>query len=353
MTKKRKNLCIAGVFCALMLITLSLVVIPQNAFASSVNSPYADYFGGGEGTATNPYLIRTEEQLNNIRRTAKYEGSIGDYAINYHFKLTNNISLVSTWDPIPYRFLGTFDGNNYSINNLVIYISPSNYAFGLFASIGSTGKVINLNISNLNIFTTVQTNNSSYVGAIAGFNYGTITNCNIYSGIIDVKYYYTYVGGLVGINASGQIAQCSNNASISGAGSIGGIAGSNSISASSNSGIGKIDYCINSGTISYYYVTKSGSAGGIAGLNNNNATVKYCTNTGKIRYASESSSDKEIAPCMGQIIGWLRNGQQSTNTCSGSTDYSNLKRVGGFLGIGATNQARYCSTGAVGLDGEK
>lgn len=116
---------------------------------------------------------------------------------------------------------------------------------------------------------------------------------------------------------------------------------------------GTVDYCSNRADIRYSYNTDNGSVGGIVGKNQFTAEVTNCTNNGKIKYESASSNDTAIAPHMGQIIGWLVDGVQRSNACEGSTDYSNLKAsVGGFLGIGAKNQKRYCTTGEVGRTGE-
>lgn len=67
---------------------------------------------------------------------------------------------------------------------------------------------------------------------------------------------------------------------------------------------------------------------------------------------SNKSKDKSIAPCMGQIVGWLEDGTQTDNIYEGKTECSNLQKVGGFLGIGTTDQKRYCSNGAVGRTGK-
>ena len=75
-------------------------------------------------------------------------------------------------------------------------------------------------------------------------------------------------------------------------------------------------------------------------------------NIGKVLYGSEKIADKAIAPCMGQVIGWLVSGAESGNNASGTLDTGTLYKVGAVLGIGGTNQARYCSNGIIGREGE-
>ena len=182
------------------------------------------------------------------------------------------------------------------------------------------------------------------VGAVAGYNYyGHIINSDVNSGEIRVYTYNAWIGGIVGFNCSGDVQYSYNRGvEIVGYGILGGVVGLNSM--------GGIVYdCWNQADINYYYNTDNGSVGGIVGKNLFTSEVTKCVNEGKITYKSTSSDNTSIAPHMGQIIGWMVNGVQSDNVCAGDTDYSKLKTsVGGFLGIGAKNQRKYCSTGEVG-----
>src|SRR5262249_50401209 len=93
--------------------------------------------------------------------------------------------------PIP-NFTGLFDGQGQTIANLTIASTAPNV--GLFSSIGSTGAVRNLNLTDV----AVSALNSQFVGALAGTNAGTISNISA-TGIVQVGSGST-AGGLVGQN---------------------------------------------------------------------------------------------------------------------------------------------------------
>src|SRR5699024_619962 len=85
----------------------------------SMYGVFAMDFAGGSGTAADPYLIETAEQLDKVR----------DYRTS-HFKLMADIDLGVApynqgegWEPIGMNgqpFGGTFDGDNKTISNLKI-----------------------------------------------------------------------------------------------------------------------------------------------------------------------------------------------------------------------------------------
>lgn len=320
------------------------------ALFSSTTISLDGYFSGGSGSVGEPYLITNERELNNIRKATKtsYEYDSSYEVISYSFKLMNSITLSTSWTPIEYKFRGDFDGNYNTISGLNFSASTSGKNYGFFQTV-DYGTVKNLYFANVNI--SGSTNNNAdviIVGAVAGTNnYGNIENCDVKSGKIGVYTYNAWIGGVVGFNCSGKVKDSDNlGAIILGYGILGGVAGINSMG-------GTVDYCSNRADIRYSYNTDNGSVGGIVGKNQFTAEVTNCTNNGKIKYESASSNDTAIAPHMGQIIGWMVDGIKSNNICNGSTDYSNLKAsVGGFLGIGAKNQKRYCTTGEVGRTGE-
>ncbi|MDO5114780.1 MAG: MBG domain-containing protein [Synergistaceae bacterium] len=142
-----------------------------------------------------------------------------------------------------------------------------------------------------------------YVGGVAGWNQGTISNCTSLGRVSDsVTGVTKYVGGVVGYNDYGTISNCANSASVSSTGgTAGGVAGYNeggAISNSANSGgvsdgesaggvagdnfYGTISNSANSGGVS-----GSDYAGGVAGYNFI-GTILNCANSGGVsggRYA--------------------------------------------------------------------
>lgn len=122
-------------------------------------------------------------------------------------KLMADISLEAiSWTPVgyydydaeaEYYYAGTFDGGGHTISNLFIN-QYYNIDSGLFGDIATDGVVKNLTLSDVKIISV-----SEYIGGIAGYNYGTIENCNVsgsISGTLDV-------GGIVGANY-GTITAC-------------------------------------------------------------------------------------------------------------------------------------------------
>ena len=124
-------------------------------------------------------------------------------------------------------FTGTFDGNNHIIKGLRMEMNtvPKGTTvryFGFFAN--NSGTIKNITFDDVSIKCVENTTNNKYIGTICGYNTGTIENCHVLDGSMDVYSYYvqdvypyTYEGGVAGLNnSSGSIDKCSNNAVISG-----------------------------------------------------------------------------------------------------------------------------------------
>lgn len=161
------------------------------------------------------------------------------------------------------QFQGVFDGAGYTISG----IDQTSKVAGLFAYVGPSGVVKNVNMKNFN-FTNVNG------ASIAIFNKGTIENC--YSeGNIQGK---SQIVGLVYRNC-GTIDNCGNGSLISmeRQGDCGGIA-------AISSGIIKNCYnkgnIINTATDHFYIADYDQGAGGIVGKNY--GTVENCYNIGNM-----------------------------------------------------------------------
>lgn len=337
MTKqiKRKLYLICSI---IMAVAVILGVAPQFAFASSTEDPYAKYFSGGDGSASNPYLITDYEQLENIKHTYDYDYDEGGIYCTYKsFKLVNDITITSDWVPIDGEFYGTLDGNGKTIHNLNLILGSGSKC-GLFAD--NAGTIKNLSFKNASI-TNSEKEKSANFGIVAGINNGTISNCTVYSSCkINVDSCNANVGGIAGASYYGGIYGCINYANITGQGNIGGIVGYSFGTHSYN--------CKNWGTITYMYYRQNGCAAGIIGKAENNTYIELCTNYGSIVYGSPMKvGDNSIKPCMAQIVGWAVSA--TCDSCAFSankTNYDNLYK-GLFI-----NQKEYCSEGEVGRKGK-
>jgi hypothetical protein len=267
--------------------------------------PKEPIVGKGSGTLTDPFIINSAQELQNINQN-----------LTAHYKLGADINMSGiTFTPIGFvdlaieehsnieteyadkKFTGTFNGNGKILSNLTINY-PNNYLIGLFSY--NDGNIYNLTLSDANI------NGYFEVGAIAGYNSGNINNVTV-SGRINATQYppwsYSRLGGITGWNkTNGTITLTTNNATITGTGDdVGGISGitSGNVSFSKNSGIitgryhvggisgynsspavgviGAISSCYNTGTIS-----GNGSVGGITGSSAHESTISNTYNLGTI-----------------------------------------------------------------------
>ncbi len=177
-------------------------------------------YGGGSGTAEDPYLIKTAEQMNTIGANPS------DW--DKHFKQMENIDLRSftaatfniigkwtAWGAIENQsFSGVFDGNGKTISNLS-YTSSTRNGVALFTYV--RGRIENLGLVNPRVVA-----QGSNVASLVGYlDEGRITNC--YAKDIDV-FGGIYVGGLVGTN-DGTIASCYTSGRVWGDAYAGGLTG--------------------------------------------------------------------------------------------------------------------------------
>jgi len=162
-------------------------------------------YGGGSGTAEDPYLIHTAEQMNTIGAEPN------DW--DKHFKLAADIDLKdfggSSFNLIgsdSQPFKGVFNGNGHTISNLTYVITGDeneadpNYirSFGLFRYVSDPNAVIkDLRLVNPDLRPASTCQKRVFnVGALAGsLNSGFISNCYLESGHVLGE---SGVGGLVG-----------------------------------------------------------------------------------------------------------------------------------------------------------
>ncbi len=245
------------------------------AFSSSSR---AAGYGGGTGTAEDPYQIWTPQQMNNIGTNPN------DW--DDHFILMADLNM-SIYTGTAYniigntttKFIGTFNGNGHQISYLTYTTSsPVDYV-GLFGCINGA-VILNLRLENVAI-----SSQGNYVASLAGLNeYGTITACSAAGTVTGTSW---YVGGLVGYNNAGIITACCAGVSVSGLSSVGGLTGVNeagTITAGCTTGsvagqwyVGGLVGYNDAGTIAACYaasaVTGLGSVGGLSGDNYNNGIV--------------------------------------------------------------------------------
>ena len=176
-------------------------------------------FEAGNGTETDPYIIATAAQLDEVRNfpSACFELSKDIDLSSY---LNSN---SSGWTPIK-DFAGKFDGKKHTIKGLWISLSSISNV-GLFANIQGYSDNKRASVSNLfvNISKKGITGGSSVGGICGSLSYGNIENCMVTGDISGGS----CVGGVVGLcEVASNISQCASSGNIIATGDqVGGILG--------------------------------------------------------------------------------------------------------------------------------
>lgn len=228
MTAKRMRLLTAGL--AIIALIAALFVINPGlgrSAAAAWDGTAAESFEGGNGDSSDPYIIKTAEQLAFLAKQVNG----GETYHGKYFQLEADLDLSgSEWSPIGTEtvpFSGKFSGNGHVLTN--VKISAAGDYIGLF-----------------------------------GYNTGTITYVGIESGEISGG---NCTGSICGLNA-GTITGCYNNAPVTGKESAGGVCGKNS---------GTVQMSYNTGA-----VTGTLKTGGVCGESADGSTLANCYNTGML-----------------------------------------------------------------------
>ncbi|MHC4532585.1 MAG: GLUG motif-containing protein, partial [Planctomycetota bacterium] len=301
-------------------------------------------YGGGSGTAEDPYLIYTAEQMNTI--------GLHEEDWDKHFKLMADIDLrdytgtdfniigdYRGWsDSKP--FMGVFDGNGKRISNFN-YTSTDRSYIGLFGYVdGFFAEIKDLGLIDPN----VDAGTGGIVGSLAGSaEKGIITNCYVEGCTVSGS---GAVGGLVGENGSvwdifnsTTLTNCSSTGTVSGFQHVGGLVGDNEggtiINCTSSASVGRttllggvtpIGGLVGSsfGTIVDSYATGDVSgndtAGGLVG--ENSGTITNCYATGNVLGSTK----------IGGLVGFLEYEATITNCYSTGRVLGHL-HIGGLVGL--------------------
>ena len=269
------------------------------------------------GSADTVYL-RTAEDLTEFSQNCTLDSWSQGKAVY----LEADIDLTGVdFTPIP-TFGGTFEGQGHTISGL--FLTGSGNVRGLFRYIQPTGAVRDLNVTG----TISPSDRKNTLGGLVGENQGAITNCS-FSGTVSGA---DSIGGIAGINeAQGQIINCTFSGSVTGEHYVGGIAGQN---------YGSIIQCENSGSINTTEVDAElnldnlnqeqlnaaenvpvcTDIGGITGFSS--GILQSCVNTGAVGYAHVGYN---IGGIVGRQSGYL-------NGCANSGTILGRKDVGGIAG---------------------
>lgn len=227
-------------------LSISIVLLAGTVWAGSYN--------GGSGTEAKPYKISSAGNWQELMNTSS------DW--DKHFVLTQNLFFLMGADLVPVgnnnkQFSGVVDGQGYSFIGANIEQPESDYV-GLFGYIGDGGQIKNLGVN-------IKVNGKTYVGGLAGFNQGTLTDCFATGSVNGTG---TRVGGLVGYNYDGILTDCYATSSVAGTVDVGGLVGLNG---------GSLISCYATGSVS----GTEKIVGGLVGFNSH-ALLTTCYATGSV-----------------------------------------------------------------------
>lgn len=176
-------------------------------------------FDGGDGDDT-PYEISTVQQLQCVEE---------DHQADYVVVDDIDASETASWndgrgfEPIGGNYEagepvleGRFDGAGHTVSNLTINRSDTDYV-ALFSATAPGAEVVDVEVAD------AEVEGSTFVGAVVGFNEGTV-NGSSSSGTVRGN---DVVGGLVGTNDRDPLSKSHSSAQVSGVRDVGGLAGQN------------------------------------------------------------------------------------------------------------------------------
>lgn len=229
------------------------------------------------------------------------------------------IGIVSSTTPGA-AFTGKLDGSGHTISNLHIEVgvgahNVTGLEVGLFADLGSTAVVSNLNLNSIYVARSPDNWDPVSIvetGTLAGTNAGTIKNVSV-SGTVSSGFGSLQdVGGLVGFN-TGVISYSFSSASVQSSGSnfvqVGGLVAINN---------GQISQSASTGAVVSASLLCNGCwGGGLVGLNNSPGTISQSYSHGSIS-ASEGSYGALVGGNASNIsesyaTGWVSVSSPDTN----------------------------------------
>ena len=284
-------------------------------------------FGGGSGTAEDPYLISAPAHLEHLAAMTNYGVDFTGVEFLQTADLDLRGSAQSPWTPIgteDYPFRGSYNGNCHTVSGL--YVSGQ----GL-EPVGLFGVAEGATIACIDI--AASTFSGGTVGAVAGkvLRSGVVDCCTGEDVTVTVTAEQGSGGGIIGLvldseSSSGSFSQigfCSNKASVTGQaydGRIGGILGrasggtqvvacrSNGTVSCSSKDITYLEAGGIAGTMSRGYLIQCavtgdvtcgdrGSSGGILG-SGSAVTISSCFATGAVASHSGGHGSAGIASCL-------------------------------------------------------
>ncbi len=288
-------------------------------------------FDGGDGSSSNPYLIRTATSLANIKFMDNYP--------NAYYLQTATINMSAEYSVNPLKdttFKGVYNGNKKFIS--VQYETNGQHLGGLFDINQGT-------IKNTYVFIHLlkSTSTKAVVGGLVAVNEGILADCKALITATNTdqivataqKESGCAIGGFAGINeSSGKIRNCWATLKINGKINIGGIAGINK---------GQITKCTYNETLTMEitaatYVFGYNSVGFIAGRNTSTGTI-----SGSTIYSAHivAGTIGFLMGAIGKVAGVYENTSGVAIDNRYNTTNCSIERSSSFISINSTGATDY------------
>lgn len=221
-------------------------------------------------SATNPYLVADENDLEALACLVNTHTRNGGY-----YKQTGPITMTKEHTPIGSYdgttcewFIGTYDGNYYTIRGLYIN-KPTTYYVGLFGQVMNQCCIKNIRVVDCDI------TGLDYTGGIVG-NLGNASmyDCGV-SGSIKQPLGGTtigYIGGIAGRMSSGTMQNCFSDATVTGRSLVGSVIGclegyptisNNYHTATTTGAVGSFNATVGTDQAGFEVVTKISAGNGV------------------------------------------------------------------------------------------
>lgn len=208
--KKKMIIIVTALFLAAAVLVVLRIWTVNQKFSDTWENYTASSFAQGTGTAEDPYVIKTAEELAYLAKSV----NSGESTEGKWYTLGSDINLSGhVWKPIGTGndFEGTFNGLGRAIKGLNIETRKNVYNYGLFGSL--KGEVYNLEITGANVNVSYLSNRKLWqkgnvinVGILAGKCTGTIAYVDV-NGKILTENVGTLNVGMLGADVTDSFAK--------------------------------------------------------------------------------------------------------------------------------------------------
>ncbi len=310
---------------AISVYVVGIVVI---SILSGMQTMYAEgkdgFFGGGDGTTGDPYVIEDVWDLQNM---------IDD--LDAHYVLAGDIdaSVTAGWNsgagftPVGSSvtgFTGNLDGRDHNISKLFIGRRGTSEV-GLIGYLGVGGKVTDIRLERSDV-----TGRNDVGGLVGHCQQGTVSG-SYYDG--KSTGLGMYVGGLVGINEEGDVLDSYSTGSVSGSSFyVGGLVGASTGTVARCNSTAKVigGGYMNGGLIGYNVgiVEDSRATGVVIGQHFTGGLIG--DNRGTVSN-SHAMGDVDATVDVGGLVGQNHRGTVKSSSSSGNV--TGETRIGGLIGV--------------------